>query len=104
MIDKNIWTKVYYTSRKTPPRSQLYPLTYDIDVAHTRLNTLRPTQNGREFPDIFKSIFLNENVWISIMISLKFVPEGPINNIPVLVKIMDWRRPGDKPLFEPIMA
>ena len=38
-------------------------------------NTLRPRQNGRHFPDaIFKWIFLNENIWISINISLKFVP------------------------------
>ena len=28
------------------------------------INTLRPTQNGHHFPDnIFKCIFLNENVW-----------------------------------------
>ena len=47
------------------------------------VNTLRPRQNGRHFPhDIFKWIFLNENVWILINISLKFVPKGPINNIP----------------------
>ena len=56
-------------------------------------NTLRPRQNGRRFPDdIFKCIFLNENVWISIKISMKFVPKGPINNIPALVEIMAWRR------------
>ena len=42
--------------------------------------------NGRHFSDdIFKCIFLNENVLISIKISLKFVPEGQINNIPALV-------------------
>ena len=35
---------------------------------------------------------------------LKFVPKGPINNIPALVQIMVWRRPGDKPLFEPMMV
>ena len=35
--------------------------------------------------DIFKCIFLNENVWIPIKISLKFVPKGPINNNPALV-------------------
>ena len=34
--------------------------------------------------------------------SLKFVPKGPINNIPALVQIMAWRRPGDKPLSEPM--
>ena len=28
------------------------------------------------------TIFLNENVWISISISLKFAPEGTINNVP----------------------
>ena len=67
------------------------------------LNTLRPRQNGCHFADdIFKCIFLNENVWIPVKISLKFVPKGPINNIPALVQIMAWRRPGDKPLSEPI--
>ena len=69
-----------------------------------RINSLRPRLNRRPFADdIFKSIFLNENVWISIKISLKFVPKGPINNIPALVQRMAWRRPGDKPLSEPMM-
>ena len=50
------------------------------------LNTLRPRQNGRHFADdILKCIFLNENVWIPIEISLKFVPKGLIDNIPALV-------------------
>ena len=41
------------------------------------------------FPDdFFKWIFMNENIWISINISLKFVPSGPINNIPTLVQVM----------------
>ena len=67
----------------------------------TFINTLRPRQNGRHFPDdIFKCIFLNENVWISIEISLKLVAGGPTNNFPALVQIMAWRRPGDKPLSE----
>ena len=35
--------------------------------------------------DTFKRIFLNENIRISIKISLKFVPKGLINNIPALV-------------------
>ena len=67
------------------------------------LNTLRPRQSGRPFADdTFKPIFLNENVRISIEILLKFVPKGPINNIPALVQIMTWRRSGDKPLSEPM--
>ena len=61
--------------------------------------------NGRHFADdIFNSIFLNENVWTPITISLKFVPKGLSNNIPALVQIMAWRRPGDKPLSEPMMV
>ena len=73
--------------------------------ASSSSNTLRPRQNGRHFAnDIFKRIFLNEKLWIPIKISLKFVPKGSINNIPALVQIMAWRRPGDKPLSEPMMV
>ena len=69
------------------------------------LNSLRPRQDGRHFPDaIFKWIFLNENVWISITVSLEFIPKGPINNVPSLVQIMAWRQSGDKPLSEPLMV
>ena len=69
------------------------------------INTLRPRQHGRHFADdTFKRILLNENVIISIKISLKFVSKSPINNIPALVQIMAWRRPGDKPLSEAMMV
>ena len=52
-------------------------------------NSLRLRQNGRRFADDnFECIFLNENVRILIKISLKFVPEGPINNIPSFVQKM----------------
>ena len=53
------------------------------------------------FQTTFPRYFLER---ISIKISLKFVAEGPLNNIPALVQIMAWRRQGDKPLFEPMMA
>ena len=69
------------------------------------INTLRPKQNGRRFADdVFKCIFLNVNVWISLKISLKCVPKVPINNIPALLQILAWRRSGDKPLSEPMMV
>ena len=69
-----------------------------------RINSSRPRPNRLHFADdIFKCIFLNENIWIPIKISLKFVPKGHINNIPALVQIMAWRRPGDKPLSGPMM-
>ena len=32
------------------------------------------------------------------------VPKGPINSIPAMVQIMAWRRPGAKPLPEPMMV
>ena len=68
-------------------------------------NTLRPRHNGRHFADdIFKCIFFNENVRISIKISIKFVPTGPTSIIPALVQIMAWRQTGDKPLSETMMV
>ena len=71
----------------------------------TAINTLRPGQNGCHFADdSFKCICLNKNVRISIQTSLKFVPEGPINNIPALVQTMAWHRQDDKPLSEPMMV
>ena len=69
------------------------------------VNSLRPRQNGRLFADdTFKRIFLNEDIRISTKKSLKFVPKGLINNIPALILIMAWRRPGDKPLSEPMLV
>ena len=72
-------------------------------VTREAVSTLRPRQNGRHFADnIFKCIFLDENVWIPIKISMKFVSKGPMNNIAALVQIMAWRRAGDKTLSEPM--
>ena len=53
---------------------------------------------------IFQCIFFSENVWILLKISLSFVPNGPIKNIPALVQIMAWCRPGDKPLSKPMVV
>ena len=53
-----------------------------------------PGQNGHHFADdIFKRSFFFQKVRISIEMSLKFVLEGPINNIRTLVQIMACRRP-----------
>ena len=62
-------------------------------------NTLRPRLNGCHFAyDIFKWIFLNENLWISIKISLKFVAKGPINNnnglVPIRRQAIIWTNDG----------
>ena len=47
---------------------------------------------------------MNEKFCISIDISLKFVPKGPINNKWALVQAMAWRRTDDKPFPEPMLT
>ena len=54
--------------------------------------------------DMFKWIFFNEDSRIPIQISLKFVLKSPFDKKPALVQIMAWRRPGDKPLSDPILT
>ena len=118
----NSWPMVYYNCNPMEPplfhkkcllivylSSSFQPsvstMDFDIWFLSVVVNILKPIQNGCHFPDdIFKCSFLNENVLISIKISLKFVPKGPINNIPALVQIMAWHQPGDKPLSEPMMV
>ena len=82
------------------------PFIYNACIGQTNnLNTLRPRQNGRRFADdTFKRILLNENARILIKISPRFVPKGPISNNPALFQIMAWRRPGDKPLSDPMVV
>ena len=58
---------------------------------------------------IFQTTFTNafpewKCMYISIKISLKFVPKGSINNIVALVQIMACRLAGAKPLSEPMMV
>ena len=76
---------------------------YHVENTVCRFSTLRPRENGCHFADIFKCIFFNENVRISLAISLEFVRTDSNNTILALVWIMAWRRPGDKPLSEPMM-
>ena len=52
--------------------------------------------------DIFKHIFVNEN--IQIQISLKFVPKDLIDNKSALVQVMAWHRTCNKPLPEAMMT
>ena len=56
-----------------------------FDIFHVThiFNTLRLSKNGLHFADdIFKCVSLTENAWVSIKISLKFVPKGSINSSP----------------------
>ena len=54
--------------------------------------------------NIFKCIFFNENDRIPNKISLKYVPRSPIDNKLAVVQAIAWRRTGDKPLPEPMLA
>ena len=49
-------------------------------------------------------IFFNENFYNLIKISLNFIHEGPVVNMPLLVEIMAWCQTGAKPLSEPMLA
>ena len=82
---------------------------------HPPIHCIRDSQPdsthwGRDEIDVIlqktfsNAFFLNEIVWISIEISLKFVSNGVFNNIPALVQIMAWHHPGGKPLFEPMVV
>ena len=91
------WLRHLHIETKWPSFSRQH-----FPNAFSGINTLR--QNGHYFSDnIFKCVFLNENIWILINISLKFVNNGQINNITALVEIMAWCRQGDNPSSEPMM-
>ena len=78
-----------------PNVTMLVPMPHSwLRLPDAVINSLRPRQNYAD--DIFKCIFWNENILISIKISLKFISYSS-------VQIMAWCRPGDKPLSEPMM-
>ena len=68
--------------------------------ARCRTIYIEAEKNGRHIADDI----LNAFSWMKICDLLKFIPTGLINNIPALFQIMDWCRPGGKPLFEPMMV
>ena len=77
-----------YLSHSTTQEETDSPICFKINSWHIEAET-----NGRHFPDdIFKCICLNENVWMSIEISLEFIPKDPISNIPALIQITHWGR------------
>ena len=57
-----------------------------VKIMQSYMISSLPGQNGRHSKDdIFICIFMNEMICIMIKISLKFIPKGPIDNIPALV-------------------
>ena len=47
------------------------------------------------------AFYFNANVRVSLKISLRFLPKVRINNIPALVQMMAWRRPGEIHYMKP---
>ena len=94
-IDRRLW---YYCLL-------ISPLVQHICVAELYWHiTFRPRRNGHHFAEsIFKRIFFNGNVWISIKTSSKFVPKSQIKKIPTLVQVMARYPPGTKPSFKSVM-
>ena len=68
------------------------------------LVTATPEQNVWDFENsIFKTLLLNENYCILFRILPEFVWNATVDNISTLVEAINWRRTGDKLLFEPLM-
>ena len=77
------------TPVENPIEQNVRPVNFRYRTVLETINSSNHGQHGWYYPDdIFKCIFMNEKFCILIRISLKFVPKGPIKNIPVLVHIM----------------
>ena len=75
------------------------------EMAKGVIDTIRPKRDGQHFADdIFKCILLNENIWISLRISQKYVLKVRIDSISALFQTMTWRPSDDKPLSETKLA
>ena len=82
-------TLIYPHHEKVIEWSNIIFSTISSNLYQLQCNTLRPRHICRHFADdIFKYMFLNENVSIPLKMSLKFVSPVRINNIPALVQII----------------
>ena len=72
----------------TAPRHAGLIVARELGISETKLQPF----SWRHF-----QLHFLQNASISIKVSLRFVPKGPINNIPALVQIMGWRLTGAKP-------
>ena len=97
-VFKNEWVRGWQYAHQMVPFNthKLNDIVYCHIEAETKLQPFHRRH--------FQCIFLNENVWISLSIWLKIIPKVRVKNIAALVQIMAWCRPGDKPLFEPMMV
>ena len=80
-------------------------IAYTLQTKTENINTMSLKLSGCHFvDDNFKCILLNERFYILFQISMKFFPEGPIDNKSSLVQVKVWHQINDKPLLEPMMT
>ena len=77
----------------------------NVILEYSIFSTLRSEQNVNHFADdIIKCIFLRENICVFILISLKFIPTGPVDDKSSLVQVIDWCATGNKPLTKSMLT
>ena len=118
MLSEHLWCSIHYSLYKSSKficmcmHIFIY-IMENLGLSHGIWNTkylINLTHWGRDKMATFlqttfpKCMYFNEIVWIAIKISLNFANKGPIYNIPALIYIMDWCRPGDKPLSRTVMV
>ena len=72
-------------------------------IYHTKLNSVMLCLAAQSCGVKFWHICLS-STFLDYPYAKCFVPKGPINNIPALVQMMAWHRPGNKQLSEPMMV
>ena len=88
------------TSHRTSLISATHNFRFSYGGFNSSLSRLNVSHSGRHF----KCIFFKKIDKFPNQISLKFVPMSPIDNKPALVHVIDWCRPGEKPLSEPMIV
>ena len=130
MVEFRIRSKYRYWDGRLVPNRQQTIIWTNVDTDRRRVHRCHCDTDGCYLPSwtvsvclshmlthwgrdkmaaVFLMAFLNafssiKIYYFLIKISLEFVPKGSINNIPAMIQIMAWRRPGDKPLSEPMMV
>ena len=105
---------VFHTAWETMIKSYTMTLTTtgkdETMNSQKTLHTLPLTHWGRDkMAAIFQTTYSNafsqmKTYELRSKFHCSFVPRGPINNIPALIQITVWHRPGDKPLSESLMT
>ena len=75
-----------------------YPI---IQQHHSQIEVEKNAVLQMTFSNVFSLKKMHE---FRLKFHRSLLPKGPIDNIPALVQIMAWRRPGDKPLSELMMV